>query len=172
MSGNDLAGTQQNGALVSKVPIYIFSSESLEHVEQAHKLLEWAVREPANYTAMERKARQMPRGSHGVFYCADVSSEQHFLTMPFQVTDPPDFLRMRKHAWPGFVLPFKFQPLGSPSKRLYRHEIAEFFSGSVPDNYWNRVLLIAPTQAFVPSEVESNDWTRLLERLAEDSRGQ
>ena len=157
---------------MSKVPVYAFSSESLEHIERAYKIQEWAVPEPTNYAAIEGKARQMPRGSRGVFYCADVLLDQHFLTVPFRVTDTPDFPRMRDSAWPGFVLPFKFEPLGAPSKRLYRHQIAEFLSESVPDNNWHHILLVAPTTLFEPSLIESNEWNRLLERLAEHPREQ
>jgi hypothetical protein len=153
------------------VDLFIFPSKNVTNIWAGVGAGIWAIseRDDSFIRGLQTRANdRMAIGSVGVLYC----SQGQFFTTPFLVYSPPQGDIAVVDVWPdNWVLPFRIHTLGSPRKRLTLDEAKKLLPIFVSSGETNaaKVLRMAPTQAFVPTEISREDWQILLQRLADDA---
>ena len=145
-------------------PVFIFSSAELKHVWIALKRRMWAVADIVSEQLRARitKARQMPLGASGLFYCSDAEC----FTVPFRIQSPPEF-RDVPDVWPGvWHFPFQIEPLGDLGKRILLANAKASWRTLQGVNNVTKRINISGSMAFVPSWLYKDDWDTILEKLA------
>lgn len=145
------------------VPVYIFSSGDLKHVWTAVQKRMWAVAQidPDQLAARTTKAKQMPIGSNGLFYCSDAEC----FTVPFTVQSHPE-AREIKDVWPGvWHFPFEIVPMGDLSKRISLRKAKSTWRTLEGARNVTTRINISGSMAFVPSWLYEEDWKHILHNL-------
>src|SRR5262245_50225347 len=139
-----------------KVSLYAFASATLENIDIGVNRRKWAVRCDNSAAQLRAKAMGMSVGSSGIFYCSEGAG---FLTVPFKTRSDVDLDGTDNETWSEpHRYSFDIEPLGETRKRLWREDISSFLKDSVPNAYWNRILLVVASCAFVASRIEESDW--------------
>lgn len=147
--------------------VYIFTANSFNDIEIGLKHKTWAVElmeEPHAWARMGR-ARQVPLGAAGLFYC---SATPGVFTSPFIVESrPEEGVVARGWGDPRF-LPFSIRPIGDLSHQiLFSHARLSWPTlKGVEDPA--TLLNLAPELAFTPSFIPRYDWDLILEQLQID----
>lgn len=144
-------------------PIFIFPSAELKHVWMALQRQMWAVSDIVSEQLKARvtKARQMPLGAFGLFYCSDAKC----FTVPFRIQSHPEF-RDVPDVWPGvWHFPFQIEPLGDLSKRIPLANAKATWRTLEGANNVTKRINISGGMAFVPSWLYKEDWDMILEKL-------
>ncbi len=145
--------------------IYVFASTSLKNIRTGVESKLWAVQRPSMPSMCSQyrtKAKKMPVGAHGVFYC------NKSLTVPFIVASSPDPQQVVKDVWDGeFMLPFRIHPLGTTAKSIEKDEIDQVLpSFRDSDDHWYDVMRYRLQLVFLPSQLTIDDWQVLVQKLA------
>ncbi|MGV2496249.1 hypothetical protein [Pelagerythrobacter aerophilus] len=150
--------------------IYVFASSTLTNIWAGVGAQTWAVAPSDAGSPQEKgritKASKMPVGAQGILY----SSADRTLTVPFIVRSKPDPDQEITHIWPErWVLPFRIAPLGSPHKRMSIEDAKDLLPAFKvsPQPAFNHVFRVRADFAFQTSQIGLEDWTRLIEELAE-----
>jgi len=145
----------------------LFASRTITNIWAGIGARMWAVshEQATNIPSLAQKALRMPIGALGLFYC----SETHSFTTPFLVYSPPQEGVVVDDVWPEqWTLPFRIHPLGTPRNQLHKDEAQNIIPTlSNSDEPWTSVFFVQPTTVFVPSQITSDDWQILIQRLAE-----
>jgi hypothetical protein len=146
-----------------EVPVFIFSSAELRHVWIALERRLWAVStiDPDQLRGRITKARRMPLGANGLFYCSDAKC----FTAPFKIQSRPELTQV-EDVWPGtWHFPFEIDPLGNLGKRIsLRKAKATWKTLEGTRNVTTRIN-ISGSMAFVPSWLYEEDWESILGEL-------
>jgi hypothetical protein len=126
----------------------------------------WAVNEtsPTDMKARITKSKRMTVGSAGLLYC----KETHSFTTPFLVYSAPDPVREVTDVWPEkWRLPFRIHPLGTPAQQVCADTAKATWSvlKNVGQGGVSAAMNITGTTVFVPVEITSDDWARILMAL-------
>ena len=143
--------------------IYVFSSTNLTNICAGVGAGMWAVSPKLGIkNGTITKSKKLLIGSLGVLYY----SKTHEFTCPFIVKSVP-VDRVVDGIWPeAWRLPFDITSLGSPTKRLSKDVVAaEMPSVVASGKHWTKFLRVPPTFSFQASEISSEDWAFLYERL-------
>jgi len=146
--------------------LFVFSSKNLTNIWAGIGSRTWAVaeRDDSGMKALITKAKGMPIGSIGIFYCSETQS----LTTPFLVYSHIDESHKVTNIWSNeWVLPFKIHPLGNPDKQLSKDEAMEILPILKASEKTNitHILPISAMQLFTPKDISEKDWEILLEKL-------
>lgn len=150
--------------------LFCFSSRNEENIRRGCEARLWAVATVGGSQMQARitKARRYLKvGSRGVLYCGP----RHSFTVPFLVESTADPSAVVNDIWPEpWVLPFRIQPLGGPSKMLPA-ESAMLLWPCLHDKAHKHGGVTAAmnatgTTAFVPTQVSEEDWALILRDLA------
>lgn len=146
--------------------LYVFPSDSLEHIRIAVANRMWAVPLPKNPEAEKSRigrALKMSVGALGLFYDKGTKS----FTTPFIVESKPDLNRIVTTVWPGsWVHPFAIRPLGDPrwtrslavAKRRW-----PFLMGHPNASH---VVAMQGLNVFSATSIAEADWDVILRDLA------
>jgi hypothetical protein len=150
------------------VELFVFSSRNLTNIWAGIGARLWAVsqRHESGMKELVTKSKRMQIGSIGLLYCSEVQA----LTTSFIVYSTPDDQKVIENVWPeAWVMPFRIHPLGTPQKQLHKSDAVKLLPVFRAKNSTNigHVFAIQPTTVFVPSEVSTEDWRIIVERLAE-----
>ncbi len=151
------------------IPVYIFPTQQLHHVSIALQKGLWAVADIQSdqRAARATKARQMPLGSNGLFYCSDAK----LFTVPFTVASPPED-RDVTDVWPGvWRFPFRIQPLGTLGKRISLATAKREWETLRGVANVTQTLRLSGGMAFVPSWLYETDWQLIISQLADGTNG-
>ena len=147
--------------------IYAFPSAKLSNIWAGIGAGRWAVSK-SDYEAVNKRratlASEMPVGSFGILYLSG-----HGLTTPFVVTSPPDYVNPETKIWPEeWHLAFEIRPLGNPTKIMNRIDAMQKLPSIARRNLKNvdALLYTKGVQTFVPSDIEDDDWSVLINELA------
>ena len=149
------------------IDIYAFSSANLTNIWAGVGAHLWAVSlEQARNASIRGKARNLPVGGVGIFYCV----EDKALTTPFLIRSKPDLDTEITHVWPErWALSFRIVPLGSPEKRVPVSELrSKLPSLARTTSAWNSLFHISPLTVFAASKVSEDDWAVLIQELADE----
>jgi len=145
--------------------IFVFSSSNLTNTWAGIGARRWAVsRRQGNNPSIRSKASKLPIGGLGLFYCVETKS----FTTPFLIRTKPQADVVVEDVWPEpWALPFGILPLGSPERRMKKHELAERLpSLSDGGRHWTQLLHVEPPTVFAPSQISEEDWAVLVSELA------
>ncbi len=151
------------------VPVYIFSSGELRHVWIAVQKRMWAVAtiDRDQLAARTTKAKQMPIGANGLFYCSDAEC----FTVPFIVQSHPQEKEVTD-VWPGvWHFPFEIDPRGDLSKRISLSKAKSAWRTLEGARNVTTRINISGSMAFVPSWLYQEDWDAILRQLSDPSTG-
>jgi hypothetical protein len=126
----------------------------------------WAVSEQqASNASIIGKARKLPVGAFGIFYCV----ETHSFTVPFVIRSRPDMDEAISNVWPErWRLPFQIVPLGTPRKRTSKNGLVSLLPGlRASGKNWHHYFHVEGTTVFAPSEIDEGDWHILFQELAD-----
>jgi hypothetical protein len=143
--------------------IYVFSSNNFTNICAGIGAGMWAVSPNLGKNkGTITKSRKLLIGSLGILYCSKTKE----FTCPFIVKSVP-VDRVIEGIWPeAWRLPFEITPLGSPTKRLSKDIVAAEMPSVVGSGkHWTKFLRVPPTFSFQTSELSSQDWAFLYERL-------
>jgi hypothetical protein len=146
------------------VAVFVFTSSTLTNIWAGLGSRKWAVSaQQAGNASIRTKARRLPVGQLGLFYCTQTKS----LTASFVIATAPDMASEVSHIWPEtWALPFGIVPLGTPEKQIHTKDLAVL--PSVRDGTpWHKLLHFQPTTVFAPSQLSVEDWSVLASRLLE-----
>ena len=146
--------------------LFVFSSKNLTNIWAGIGSNTWAVaeRDTSGMKALVTKAKRMPIGSIGIFYCSEIQS----LTTPFIIYSHINETHKVNNIWSNeWVLPFKIHPLGNPNKYFTKDEAMEILPVLKSSEKTNitHVLPISAMQLFTPKDISENDWEILLNKL-------
>jgi hypothetical protein len=145
--------------------LYVFPSATQKNIEIGIENRTWAIAKPPSVRRQrqyETKARKMPVGAHGIFYC------KKWFTAPFIVASPPNPCVTESSLWKGeFFLPFHIHPLSEGWPWMSTTDIRRSLPSlaSVNGN-WTERILVRPNLTFIPSKVTNRDWEILVQTLA------
>ena len=145
-------------------PVFIFSSAELKHVWIALQHRKWAVADIVSDQLRARitKARQMPLGASGLFYCSDAEC----FTVPFRIQSHPELADI-SDVWPGvWHFPFEIDPLGDLSKRIRLRDAKATWRALEGVSNVTKRINISGSMAFVPSWLYREDWDLILRTLS------
>ena len=148
-------------------PVFIFSSGDLKHVWTAIQKRTWAVAsiDPDQLPGRRTKAKQMPIGANGLFYCSDAEC----FTVPFIVQSHPE-QREINDVWPGtWHFPFEINPLGDLSRRISLAKAKATWRTLQDARNVTTRINISGSMAFVPSWLYEEDWNGILRQLSHSS---
>jgi len=149
--------------------LFCFASRNEENIRRGYEARMWAVATVGGSQMRGRitKARRyLTVGSRGILYCGPL----HSFTVPFLVESPADPSAVITDIWrEPWVLPFKIQPLGDPSKKLHA-ESAKLLWPCLHDKAHKHGGVTAAmnatgTTAFVPIQASEEDWAMILRDL-------
>lgn len=145
--------------------LYTFPAMSLREIQIAHDAGRWGIKPTASrHASLTTRARKIPVGAHGVFYCSASKS----LTTPFTFTSVPDPDATITDLWRDeHSFAFDFEPLGSPQRQMgldQARRLLDVSTGSASTNSSN-IFHLAPTRMFTPIEITDIDWDTLLRTL-------
>jgi hypothetical protein len=146
------------------IPVYIFPSGDLKHVWTAIQKRLWAVStiDPEQLPGRTTKAKQMPIGANGLFYCSDVEC----FAVPFLVQSRPDPKEING-IWPGtWYFPFEIDPLGDLSRRIPLSKAKATWKTLEGARNVTTRINISGSMAFVPSWLYEEDWQSILQNLS------
>ena len=147
--------------------LYAFASNNLTNIWAGIGAGMWAVaasEDPGFTKTRIGKAAKMPVGAFGLLYCTETRS----FTVPFVVYSKARDDKI-KNVWPEeWVLPFNMKPLGTPRRQLGRERARDLLP-SLRDRKvdLNKLIPVPPTFAFNGSDVGDDDWSVLINELAE-----
>lgn len=154
--------------------LFCFASRSEENIWLGVRNRLWAVGTVSDQAMRARitKARNYLRvGSRGILYCNPTQS----FTTPFIVESMADPVATVKDIWPEpWVLPFRINPLGNPSRQLHKDRATELWQVLINSPHRKNVpaaMNITGTTVFVPVEVPDGDWALILRDLAVPAAG-
>lgn len=147
--------------------LFCFASKNLTNIWAGVGAGLWAVAEtsPPDMKARTTKSKRLKVGSAGLLYCNEI----HSFTTPFLVYSVPDPDKVIEDIWSEkWRLPFRIHPLGTPERRLHM---------DVAKNQWpllknvgaggvSAAMNITGTTVFVPIEISTDDWARILGDLS------
>jgi len=135
--------------------LFCFASATLTNVWAGIGAGLWAVAEtsPTDMKARITKSKRMQVGAAGLLFC----NETHAFTTPFLVYSQPDPERVVTDVWAA-----PHRQISSESAKANWPLLKGVGAGGV-----SAALNITGTTVFVPKEVTANDWTLILESLAE-----
>lgn len=145
--------------------LFCFSSTSLTNIWAGVGAGLWAVSKIDDMKARITKSGRLDVGSFGLIYCSETSS----FTTPFVVLSKPDTGRIVSNIWPeSWALPFRIHPLGNPHRQLHVDQAKSKWRvlSSLGQGGVTAAMNLTGTTVFVPKEVQSEDWTKILEDLA------
>lgn len=146
--------------------VFVFSSSNLTNIWAGIGARRWAVSQAQGENpSIKTKAKNMPVGSLGLFYCVETQS----LTTPFLVRSQPEENQIVKNIWPEpWLLPFGILPLGSPHHQLKKDELGKKLPSLKHGNQrWDQLFHIQPLTVFAPSVLSEADWAVVVSELAE-----
>ena len=149
--------------------VFVFSSKTLTNIWAGIGAQMWAVADTENPTTFQgrlTKSKNMKIGSFGILYCM----ETHALTTPFIVYSAADSKSVIENVWRGkWVLPFKIHPLGTPIRQLKARDAVKTLPifKTRATNKFSKVFRVQAVTAFVPSEIQPEDWELLLSHLVD-----
>jgi len=110
------------------------------------------------------ESQQVPDRGLGPFYCVETKS----FTTPFLIRTKPEADVVVEDVWPQpWTLPFGILPLGSPERRMKKHELAERLPSLSDDGrHWTQLLHVEPPTVFALSQISEEDWAVLVSELA------
>lgn len=148
--------------------LYSFASRNEENIRRGYEARTWAVSTVSDSAMKGRvtKSQKVSPGDKGVLFCGPL----HSFTVPFIITSVPDPDVVVKDIWPeAWVLPFSIEPLGSPNLRIHMHEAQmrwPFLDRRMgPGGSVTAAMNITGATVFVPVEISTDDWERILECL-------
>lgn len=150
--------------MTHEVDVYVFSSDSITNIWAGYGARTWAVSSGANPRRKAKLAEGLDLGSLGLLYCVPWRS----FTVPFVTTTKPDKERIEPEIWQGdWILPFRFQPLSTPRKRVVGTDLYDLLPGlkSKGINNFSHYLSVQSNFDFQPSRIAAQDWAKLIDIL-------
>lgn len=152
---------------MDQVSVFVFTSSTLTNIWAGIGSRKWAVSaRQASNVSIRTKAKRLPVGQFGLFYCTQTKS----VMAPFVISTQPDMTSEVTNIWPEtWALPFGIVPLGTPENQIHTKDLAVLpaVRAGTP---WQKLLHFQPTTVFAPSHLSAGDWAVLASRLFE-SRG-
>ena len=149
--------------------IYGFASDSLTNIWAGIGSGRWAVGSSDSDTFNKgrlTKAQKMPIGAFGILYCTETTA----YTTPFVVYSKPDPGLTISNIWSEpWVLPFAIKPLGDPTRSMTIEQAKALLpSMQLPSRTDPRkhLITVQGNFAFQSSEITDEDWSVLIEHLA------
>ena len=148
--------------------LYVFSSNSLENVWIGYEHQKWAVSlaEPHVMRGRRTRASNVRKGDKGLLY---ISPYQMF-TMPFEFETVPTPFRLVTDVWPErWAMPFDIRTYGSPKRYWHVYHATQRlpFARSAGTRSAVSLFKLNGTSVFSPVSIGDDDWSILLEQLAE-----
>jgi hypothetical protein len=125
----------------------------------------WAVSEKqAANESIRGKARSLPVGALGLFYCVGTRA----ITTPFLILSRADQERVVKNVWhEPWALPFRISPIATPDKALPVSGLINMLPRLRRENIsWNRVLYVSPITAFAASVLTDTEWSDITSAIS------
>ena len=147
--------------------LFCFASYNLTNIWAGIGAQMWAVAEtsPSDMKARITKSKRMKVGALCLLYC----NETHSFTTPFFVYSEPDPEKVIADIWPEkWRLPFRIHPLGNPSRQIHMDEAEKKWPILVSRDAASvsAAMHITGTTVFVPVEITTEDWARVVGDLA------
>lgn len=144
-------------------PVFIFSSTELKHIWIALQRRMWAIADimPDQLASRVTKARELPLGADGLFYCSDAKC----FTVPFRIQSQPE-LREVRDVWPSvWHFPFKIEPRGDLGSRIPLAKAKTTWKALEGASNPTTRINMSGGMAFVPSWLYRSDWELVLRTL-------
>jgi hypothetical protein len=148
--------------------LYAFTSRTLTNVWAGVGAQLWAV--PNSDSAQSNKGRatkasRMAVGSFGILYC----TEKQSFTSPFVVHSIADPDRVVMDIWEGdrgWILPFRIRTIGNPHALLSWERAKSELPSCKNGISLNSLIHAEPLTVFTGTEITAEDWSYLVEKLA------